>query len=121
MKNTHLWRALGRNFIISIVLFGALLGLLWLAEMIFFEPVTLIEMARPRLGSRYSGFHHRRCLYTDGSRPAELHGFLCRYRDVGVVRCTVYAAEELRQYLSLFLCVHSVPDDEYLQMEPQER
>ena len=32
MENTHLWRALGRNFIISIILFGALLGLLWLAE-----------------------------------------------------------------------------------------
>jgi len=27
-----LWRALGRNFIISIILFGALLGLLWLIE-----------------------------------------------------------------------------------------
>jgi len=35
MKNTHLWRALGRNCIISIILFGALLGLLWLAELIF--------------------------------------------------------------------------------------
>ena len=35
MKNTQLWRALGRNTIISMVLFGALLGLLWLAEMIF--------------------------------------------------------------------------------------
>ena len=32
MNNTHLWRALGRNFIISIILFGALLGLLWLVE-----------------------------------------------------------------------------------------
>ena len=27
-----LWRALGRNFIISIILFGALMGLLWLVE-----------------------------------------------------------------------------------------
>lgn len=35
MNNTHLWKALGRNFGISIVLFGALLGLLWLAEIIF--------------------------------------------------------------------------------------
>ena len=35
MNNTQLWRALGRNFIISILLFGVLLGLLWLAEMIF--------------------------------------------------------------------------------------
>jgi nicotinamide mononucleotide transporter PnuC len=32
MNNTHLWRALGRNTLISIVLFGALLGLLWLVE-----------------------------------------------------------------------------------------
>ena len=32
MKNANLWRALGRNTIISIILFGALLGLLWLAE-----------------------------------------------------------------------------------------
>ena len=32
MNNTQLWRALGRNFIISILLFGALLGLLWLVE-----------------------------------------------------------------------------------------
>lgn len=30
-----LWRALGRNFITSILLFGALLGVLWLVEMIF--------------------------------------------------------------------------------------
>ena len=35
MQNTTLWKALGRNFIISIGLFGALLGLLWIAEMIF--------------------------------------------------------------------------------------
>ncbi|MBR6168292.1 MAG: nicotinamide mononucleotide transporter [Paludibacteraceae bacterium] len=35
MNNTHLWRALGRNFGISIVLFGALLGLLYLVEMFF--------------------------------------------------------------------------------------
>ena len=32
MNNTQLWRALGRNFIISILLFGSLLGLLWLIE-----------------------------------------------------------------------------------------
>jgi len=31
MRN-NLWLALGRNFIISIILFGALLGLLWLVE-----------------------------------------------------------------------------------------
>ena len=35
MKNANLWRALGRNTIVSIILFGALLGLLWLAEWIF--------------------------------------------------------------------------------------
>ena len=32
MNNTHLWRALGRNTVISVILFGALLGLLWLVE-----------------------------------------------------------------------------------------
>jgi len=42
MNNTHLWKALGRNFIISIILFGALLGLLWLAEIIF-PSVTLLK------------------------------------------------------------------------------
>ena len=46
MNNTHLWRALGRNFIISIILFGALLGLLWLAEMIF-PSVTLLKWYSP--------------------------------------------------------------------------
>ena len=42
MNNTQLWRALGRNFGISIVLFGALLGLLWLAEMIL-PSVSLLK------------------------------------------------------------------------------
>ena len=46
MQNTHLWRALGRNFGISIVLFGALLGLLWVAEMIF-PSVTLLKWHDP--------------------------------------------------------------------------
>ncbi len=46
MKNTQLWRALGRNFIISIGLFGALLGLLWLAEMIF-PSMTLLKWHDP--------------------------------------------------------------------------
>ena len=43
MNNTHLWRALGRNIIISIILFGALLGLLWLVEWCFlhYTPYTL--------------------------------------------------------------------------------
>ncbi len=36
MTNTQLWRALGRNLIVSFILFGALLGLLWLVE--FFLP-----------------------------------------------------------------------------------
>jgi len=44
MKN--LWLALGRNFIISIILFGALLGLLWVAEMIF-PSVTLLKWYDP--------------------------------------------------------------------------
>lgn len=42
MNNTHLWLTLGRNFIISIILFGALLGVLWVAEMIF-PSVTLLK------------------------------------------------------------------------------
>lgn len=46
MQNTQLWRALGRNFIISIGLFGALLGLLWLAEMIF-PSMTLLKWHDP--------------------------------------------------------------------------
>jgi len=46
MKNSELWRALGRNCGISIVLFGALLGLLWLAEMIF-PSVTLLKWHDP--------------------------------------------------------------------------
>ena len=46
MNNTTLWKALGRNLGISIVLFGALLGLLWLAEMIF-PSVTLLKWHSP--------------------------------------------------------------------------
>ena len=46
MKNSELWRALGRNVIISMVLFGALLGLLWLAEMIF-PSMTLLKWHDP--------------------------------------------------------------------------
>lgn len=46
MKNAHLWRALGRNTIISIILFGALLGVLWLAEMLF-PSVTLLKWSEP--------------------------------------------------------------------------
>lgn len=42
MNNTTLWRALGRNTIISILLFGCLLGLLWLAELLF-PSLTLLK------------------------------------------------------------------------------
>jgi nicotinamide mononucleotide transporter PnuC len=42
MQNTHLWRAYGRNLGLSVVLFGALLGLLWLAELIF-PSLTLLK------------------------------------------------------------------------------
>lgn len=37
MENSHLWRALGKNTLISILLFGCLLALLWVAELIFPE------------------------------------------------------------------------------------
>lgn len=46
MQNANLWRALGRNTIISIVLFGALLGLLWLAEYLF-PSLTLLKWHDP--------------------------------------------------------------------------
>ena len=46
MENTALWRALGRNFIISIILFGALLAILWIAEMIF-PSATLLKWNDP--------------------------------------------------------------------------
>jgi len=46
MENTQLWKALGRNFIISVILFGALLGLLWLAEIIF-PSATLLKWHDP--------------------------------------------------------------------------
>lgn len=43
MNNTSLWRALGRNCILSILLFGALLGLLWLAEWILNDQLSIIN------------------------------------------------------------------------------
>ena len=46
MKNAHLWRALGRSTIISIILFGALLGLLWVVELLF-PSVTLLKWHDP--------------------------------------------------------------------------
>ena len=42
MQNAQLWRALGRNTLLSVLLFGALLGLLWLAELIF-PSITLLK------------------------------------------------------------------------------
>lgn len=46
MNNSILWRALGRNTLISILLFGALLGLLWLAEQLF-PSVSLLHWNDP--------------------------------------------------------------------------
>ena len=46
MNNSALWRALGRNTIISVLLFGALLGLLWLAELLF-PSLTLLKWQDP--------------------------------------------------------------------------
>lgn len=46
MNNSPLWCALGRNSIISILLFGCLLGLLWLAEMLF-PSITLLKWQDP--------------------------------------------------------------------------
>ncbi len=43
MNNTQLWRALGRNFIISILLFGALLGLLWLVEWFLNSQLSIVN------------------------------------------------------------------------------
>ena len=42
MQNTSLWRALGRNTIVSLILFGALLGLLWTIEF-FFPSLHLLK------------------------------------------------------------------------------
>ena len=43
MNNTSLWRALGRNFIISILLFGSLLGLLWLVEWFLNSQLSIVN------------------------------------------------------------------------------
>lgn len=43
MENTTLWRALGRNTILSIIMFAAIFGLLWIAEQFIFEPGTLLK------------------------------------------------------------------------------
>lgn len=46
MNNTHLWRALGRNTIISMVLFATLLGILWIMELSF-PSLTLLKWHDP--------------------------------------------------------------------------
>ena len=46
MKNSLLWRALGRNMLISILLFGCLLGLLWLVELVL-PSITLLKWHDP--------------------------------------------------------------------------
>ncbi len=46
MKNTQLWRALGRNVIISIELFATLLGILWIMELSF-PSLTLLKWHDP--------------------------------------------------------------------------
>ncbi|MCR5050462.1 MAG: nicotinamide mononucleotide transporter family protein [Paludibacteraceae bacterium] len=43
MQN-NLWRALGRNFIISLILFGALLGILWLAEWLLSSQLSIANL-----------------------------------------------------------------------------
>lgn len=47
MNNSTLWRALGRNTLISILLFGCLLGLLWLAEMFLNLSQPLLKWTDP--------------------------------------------------------------------------
>lgn len=46
MQNTQLWRALGRNVIISIELFATLLGILWIMELSF-PSLTLLKWHDP--------------------------------------------------------------------------
>ena len=46
MNNTVLWRALGRNVIISIELFATLLGILWIMELSF-PSLTLLKWHDP--------------------------------------------------------------------------
>ena len=43
MENANLWKALGRNLLLSIGMFAAIFGLLWLAEQFIFEPGTLLK------------------------------------------------------------------------------
>ncbi|MBO7457256.1 MAG: nicotinamide mononucleotide transporter [Paludibacteraceae bacterium] len=43
MSNTNLWKALGRNLILSFILFGALIGLLWVAEWIVNSQFTILS------------------------------------------------------------------------------
>ena len=41
MNNTTLWKALGRNLILSFILFGALIGVLWVAEWVVNSQFTI--------------------------------------------------------------------------------
>ncbi len=43
MKNAQLWKALGRNLLLSIGMFAVIFGLLWIAELFIFEPGTLLK------------------------------------------------------------------------------
>ena len=43
MENKSLWRALGRNFLLSIAMFAVIFGLLWLAEQFVLESGTLLK------------------------------------------------------------------------------
>ena len=43
MENANLWKALGRNLLLSIGMFAAIFGLLWLSEQFIFEPGTLLK------------------------------------------------------------------------------
>ena len=43
MKNAQLWKALGRNLLLSIGMFACIFLLLWIAELFIFEPGTLLK------------------------------------------------------------------------------
>ena len=46
MENATLWRALGRNLLLSIAMFAVIFGLLWVAELIF-PSITLLKWHDP--------------------------------------------------------------------------
>ena len=76
MKNSNLWLALGRNLLISIGIYGALMLLLWGAQVV----------------CGYSCQYRGRSVYPDYPRPAELRGILCRYSDVYITGCAIPVA-----------------------------